>query len=81
MEEFQTPSQAGRFLTEQEREAMASRREAALRHRRWQRRLRIAALVAADGVLVYMILNLLVDTAYGVVFLVIVSFSIGYNMK
>ena len=34
-----------------------------------------------DGVLVYMILNLLVDTTYGVVFLVIVSFSIGYQMK
>ena len=81
MEDLQTTSQAGRFLTEQEQEAMASRREAALRHRRWQRRLRIAALVAADGVLVYMILNLLVDTAYGVVFLVIVSFTIGYLMK
>ena len=81
MEELQTPTQAGRFLTEQEREAMASRREAALRHRRWQRRLRITALVAADGVLVYIILNLLVDTAYGTVFLVIVSFSIGYQMK
>ena len=81
MEELQTPTQAGRFLTEQEREAMASRREAALRHRRWQRRLRITALVAADGVLVYMILNLLVDTAYGTAFLVIVSFSIGYQMK
>ena len=81
MEELQTPTHAGRFLTEREREAMAGRREAALRHRRWQRRLRIAALVAADGVLVYMILNLLVDTTYGVVFLVIVSFTIGYQMK
>lgn len=81
MEKLQTGEQAGRFLTQQEREAMAGRREAALRHRRWQRRLRIAALVAADGVLVYMILNLLVDTAYGTVFLVIVSFSIGYQMK
>ena len=81
MEVFQTTLQSGRFLTEQEREAMASRREAALRHRRWQRRLRITALLAADGVLVYMILNLLVDTAYGTVFLVIVSFSIGYQMK
>ena len=81
MEEFQTTSRAGRFLTEQEREAIACRREAALRHRRWQRRLRITALLAVDGVLVYMILNLLVDTAYGAVFLVIVSFSIGYQMK
>lgn len=81
MEELQTPTQAGRFLTQQERKAMAGRREAAMRHRRWQRRLRIAALVAVDGVLVYMILNLLVDTAYGSVFLVIVSFTIGYLMK
>ena len=81
MEALQTTSQAGRFLTQRDREAMASRRDAALRHRRWQRRLRITALLAADGVLVYMILNLLVDIAYGTVFLVIVSFSIGYNMK
>lgn len=80
MEELQTPSQTGRFLTEQEREAMERRRQSALRHRRWQRRLRITALLAADGVLVYMILNLLVDTTYGVAFLVIVSFTIGYQL-
>lgn len=81
MEELQSTSQAGRFLTQCDREAMVSRRDAALRHRRWRRWLRITALLAADGVLVYMILNLLVDIAYGTVFLVIVSFSIGYNMK
>ena len=80
MEEVQTPVQAGRFLTQREREAMADRREKALRHRRWHRRLRITALAAVDGVLVYMILNLLVDTTYGVVFLVIVSFTIGYYL-
>lgn len=81
MEEFQPTLRSGRFLTEQEREAAINRRQSALRHRRWQRRLRITALLAADGVLVYMILNLLVDIAYGTMFLVIVSFSIGYNMK
>ena len=63
MEEFQTTLRSGRFLTEQEREAAINRRQSALRHRRWQRRLRITALLAADGVLVYMILNLLVDIA------------------
>lgn len=81
MEAIQTTSQTGRFLTQQDREAMAGRREAALRRRRRQRRLRITALLAADGVLVYMILNLLVDIAYGTVFLVIISVSVGYNMK
>ena len=80
MEELQTPARAGRFLPQREREALADRREKALRHRRWHRRLRITALAAVDGVLVYMILNLLVDTTYGVVFLVIVSFSIGYHL-
>lgn len=81
MEALQTTFQTGRFLTQQDREAMAGRREAALRRRRRQRRLRITALLAADGVLVYMILNLLVDIAYGTVFLVIISVSVGYNMK
>ena len=81
MEDLQTREQTGRFLRQQDREAIAGRREKALRHRRWKHRLRIAALLAADGVLVYMILNLLVDTAYGSVFLVIVSVSVGYNMK
>ena len=52
MEDLQTREQTGRFLTQQDREAIAGRREKALRHRRWKHRLRIAALLAADGVLV-----------------------------
>lgn len=70
----------GKYLTPSDRKAM--RQEKRGRARPGPRRyLTVTVLLLWDGLLLYMILQCLIDGVYGAVFVAVISIYLGYHLK
>lgn len=74
------PVQPGKFLSRADREALQRQRRSS-GIRRCRRYLTIMVLLLWDGLLLYMIVQCLIDGVYGAVFIAVLSVYMGYLMK
>lgn len=72
--------QPGKFLTRVDREAMQRQRRSST-IRRCRRYMMVTVLLLWDGLLLYMIIQCLIDRVYGAVFIAVISVYMGYFMK
>lgn len=70
----------GRFLSEQDREAMKRERMQRYRRKRRRKALAMLALLAGNGLLVYMVARGQIAPCYGTGFAAAVSVYFGYQL-
>lgn len=80
MKEKTKPRGPGKYLTQADRESL-QRQKRSREASRCRRYMTVLVLLAWDGLLLYMIVQCLIDGVYGAVFMAVISITLGYNMK
>ena len=70
----------GKYLSRADREAIERQRRSRAAGRR-RRYMLVMVLLLWDGLLLYMIVQCLIDGIYGAAFMAVISFTLGYTMK
>ena len=70
----------GKYLNQTDREALQRRKRVGGRMR-CRQYMTVLVLLAWDGLLLYMIVNCLIDGICGAVFMAVISVDLGYHLK
>ena len=76
----ETKTHPGKYLTQADRAALQRQRRSSGR-RRCRQIVAVTVLLLWDGLLLYMIVQCLIDGVYGAVFVAVISVYLGYHLK